>query len=50
MEKGQYKAELTLLPRLCVKPLITTIPAIASIVTDNNYNHNNHYLYVKNVS
>ena len=27
-QKGQYNAELTLLPRLCVKPLITSITAI----------------------
>ena len=47
--KDQYKAELTLSPYLCVKPLIITITAIASIVT-NNYNNSNHYLYVKNVN
>jgi len=27
--KGQYNAKLTLLPRLCVKPLITAMTAIA---------------------
>ena len=29
--KGQYNAELTLSPRLCVKPLITAITAILAI-------------------
>ena len=30
--KGQYNAELTLSPRLCVKPLITAITAIATFL------------------
>ena len=38
--KGQYKAELTLSPRLYVKPLITAITAIQKEKTNSGYKHN----------
>ena len=37
--KGQYKAELTLSPRLYVKPLITAITVIAMTNSETKFLH-----------